>query len=570
MRPQRNRGAGQTIANPSGGRHGLPFRPTGSAGSGLSLGGNDGHVVSAELQEDIMESIELNGAVLDMDGVITQTAKVHARAWKEMFDDYLQQRGPQQDESQAPFDIDRDYRQYVDGIPRYDGVRSFLESRGIELPYGDKHDGADEETICGLGNRKNQIFQRLLQESGVDVYDDAVEQVGNWKRAGWKVAVISSSRNCEAVLKAANVLHLFDAKVDGNDADRLGIQGKPAPDVFLHAAMLIGAEPSQVVIVEDAIAGIEAGRRGHFGLVVGVARNRHDRDLRQAGADRVVHDLRELESIRRCPGGTESALTPIYALESTDWLADRVRGHRVALFLDYDGTLTPIVRRPEEATLTDNTRSLLKDLAARCTLAIVSGRDRQDVRDMVQLENLIYAGSHGFDIEGPGGLKLQHQEAKQALPDLDEAESKLQKYIAALPGAHVERKRFAVAVHYREVQGEDDVARVEQAVDVVRAEYPSLRKRGGKKIFELQPDVQWDKGRAVLWLTESLGLDHAEVVVIYVGDDVTDEDAFDALRSRDLGIGVRVAPAHSGTKAGYYVHDCAEVKQFLEALIAVL
>jgi alpha,alpha-trehalase len=242
----------------------------------------------------------------------------------------------------------------------------------------------------------------------------------------------------------------------------------------------------------------------------------------------------------------------------------------VALFLDYDGTLTPIVRRPEDATLADATRSLLKDLARHCTVAIVSGRDREDVRKMVQVENLIYAGSHGFDIEGPGGLKLEQHEAKRALPDLDAAERKLQKRIEGVPGAHVERKRFAIAVHYREVTNDHDVAGVEEAVDTVCSEHASLRKRGGKKIFELQPDVQWDKGQAILWLTKSLDLDRADVVAIYVGDDVTDEDAFAVLHGRELGIGVRVAPLGSATKASHYLHDCGEVKQFLESLLAIL
>jgi alpha,alpha-trehalase len=242
----------------------------------------------------------------------------------------------------------------------------------------------------------------------------------------------------------------------------------------------------------------------------------------------------------------------------------------VALFLDYDGTLTPIVTRPEEATLADETRSLLRDLATYCTLAIVSGRDRRDVEKMVQLDNLIYAGSHGFDIEDPRGLRLQQQQATQALPDLDAAERKLKRGIASIPGAHVERKRFAVAVHYREVTDDDDVARLEGAVDAVRNEHPSLRKRAGNKIFELQPDVHWDKGRAVLWLTKSLGLDHPDVVVIYVGDDVTDEDAFEVLRDRELGIGVCVAWPTSGTKASHYLRDCDGLKQFLQSLLAML
>lgn len=512
---------------------------------------------------------EFQAAILDMDGVITQTAKVHACAWKRMFDKYLKDRGEQTGQSYDPFDIDLDYRQYVDGKPRYDGVHSFLNARGIQIPDGDPDDSPDKETVCGLGNRKNQLFHELLEADGVEVWDDTIKQIGNWKRAGWKVAVFSSSRNGETVLQAAKVLDLFDAKVDGNDLERLQLAGKPAPDMLLHAAELLGIDPSQTIVLEDAVAGVQAGRAGRFGLVVGVARNREADDLRQAGADCVVHDVRELQTATHCPPGEDCLQRPSSALQHVDWIANRVRQHELALFLDYDGTLTPIVRRPEDATLDDNMRSLLRELAKRCTLAIVSGRDRQNAEEMVQVENLVYAGSHGFDIRGPD-IQMQHEEAKEALPELDEAEQKLRERIESIAGAHVERKRFAIAVHYREVESDVDVERVEEAVDEVREAHPRLRKKGGKKIFELQPDVEWDKGQAVLWLTEALGLDHAGVVVIYIGDDVTDEDAFRVLRYRGTGIGIRVAAATSGTHASYFLRDCDEVKNFLESLLSIL
>lgn len=516
-----------------------------------------------------MDIVNLQGfraAILDMDGVITQTAKVHALAWKQMFNEYLQHRREREGELYEPFNIDRDYRRYVDGKPRYDGVRSFLESRGIDIPDGDASDTSGEETVCGLGNRKNQLFHELLDSDGVEVWNDTIEQIDNWKGAGWKVAVFSSSQNCEAVLRAADVLDLFDAKVDGNDLDRLQLAGKPAPDMLLRAAELLGVEPPRAIVLEDAVAGVEAGRAGGFGLVVGVARNREADDLRQAGADCVVQDVRELETANRGPSGKECLQTPSSALRHSDWIATRVQSKELALFLDYDGTLTPIVRRPEEATLANDMRSLLCKLAEHGTVAIVSGRDRQNAEEMVQVENLVYAGSHGFDIRGPG-IEMQHEEAEQALPELDEAEKELRQRLGPIAGAHVERKRFAIAVHYREVESDGDADRVERAVDEVCADHPNLRKKGGKKIFELQPDVEWDKGRAVLWLIEALGLNHSSVVVLYIGDDVTDEDAFQVLRHRGTGIGIKVASPTSGTHAKYYLRDCDEVQQFLNKLL---
>lgn len=258
------------------------------------------------------------------------------------------------------------------------------------------------------------------------------------------------------------------------------------------------------------------------------------------------------------------------ALEHYDRIAGRLKGKELALFLDYDGTLTPIVRRPEEAILGQEMRLLLSQLAQHSTLAIVSGRDRRDAEAMVGLENLVYAGSHGFDIRGPGGLHMQHPEAKSALPDLDEAEKSLRQRIDLITGAHVERKKFAIAVHYRQVGSRGKIRRVEKAVDEVVAQFPGLRKQGGKKIFELQPDVEWGKGLAVQWLLQALGLDHSGVAVIYIGDDITDEDAFRVLRSRENGIGIRVGVAASDTFASYALRDCNEVSHFLASLLLVL
>lgn len=516
-----------------------------------------------------MKQRNFQAAILDTDGVITKTAATHGRAWKTMFDDYLRQRPEQAGESHEPFDVESDYRQYVDGKPRYDGVRSFLASRGIELPWGSEDDAADQETICGLGNRKNVMFRQLLDQGGIEAYEDTVAQIENWKRAGLKVAVISASRNCEAILKAVGLLQLFDAKIDGNDAARLGIKGKPAPDVFLKAAEQLGVDPADALIVEDAISGVEAGRAGAFALVVGVDRVDAPDELWDAGADCVVRDLRELEADRLCPPGDNCLKTPAAALANTQWLADQLSNRQLAVFLDYDGTLTPIVRRPELATISNEMKQLLGELGELCTVAIVSGRDRRNVEQMVGLDDLVYAGSHGFDIRGPSGLEMQHQDAQPFVGELDQVERKLQAGIESVAGAHLERKKYGIAVHYREV-AEPEVARVADVVDAVRGEHAGLRKRGGKKVFELQPDIEWHKGYAVMWLAEALGIDRASASILYIGDDLTDEDAFRELRRRDAGIGILVAGEPSRTAATYCVRDCDEVYQFLKSLTDML
>jgi beta-phosphoglucomutase family hydrolase len=236
----------------------------------------------------------VRACLFDLDGVLTRTAKIHAAAWKEMFDDYLRRRAEERDEEFVPFDKTRDYDEYVDGKPRYDGVRSFLQARGIELPEGDPSDSPDAETVAGLGNRKNDLVVRLIREQGVEVYDGSVRYVRAVRDAGLRRAVVSSSANTHEVLKAAGIADLFEQVVDGNTLQRERLRGKPAPDTFLAGARGLGVDSDQAAVFEDALAGVEAGRAGHFGLVVGVDRAGQADALREHGADVVVSDLAEL------------------------------------------------------------------------------------------------------------------------------------------------------------------------------------------------------------------------------------------------------------------------------------
>lgn len=237
-----------------------------------------------------------DAVLFDLDGVITDTAAVHARAWKTMFDAYLRQRAEATGTAFEPFTIEHDYKTYVDGKPRYDGVRSFLLSRGIDLPEGTPADPAEVETVCGLGNRKNDLVNQLIEDEGVAVYDGSLRLLHQLRDAGVSLAVVSSSKNCVTVLKSAGLLDMFDARVDGVVAAERGLPGKPAPDTFLAAARDLGATPDRAVVVEDAISGVQAGRAGGFGLVVGVDRDGDPEALRGNGADVVVADLDELAS----------------------------------------------------------------------------------------------------------------------------------------------------------------------------------------------------------------------------------------------------------------------------------
>jgi alpha,alpha-trehalase len=251
------------------------------------------------------------------------------------------------------------------------------------------------------------------------------------------------------------------------------------------------------------------------------------------------------------------------ALEHVHEIAGR--NGRVAVFLDYDGTLTPIVSHPENASLSDSMQQALRELVARAPVAILSGRDLDNVRRRVNIDGIVYAGSHGFDIDGPRGLR--RQVATEFLPNLDMTEKELHKALDGIPGARVERKRFSLAVHYRNVK-ENDVSAVEQAVSSVGARHPELRRINGKKVYELLPDIGWDKGKAVMWLLEAFDLKHQNVRPIYIGDDSTDEDAFRALEQS--GIGILVCEQERPTAASYSLRDPAEVERFLRALTACL
>jgi beta-phosphoglucomutase family hydrolase len=237
---------------------------------------------------------EIRACLFDLDGVLTQTAKVHAAAWKTMFDQYLERRAQGTGEPFRPFDAVHDYDEYVDGRPRYDGVRAFLQARGIELPEGQSDDPPDADTIHGLGNRKNEIVLKMIREQGVDAYAGSVRYVEAVRDAGLPRAVVSSSANARDVLRSAGIAELFDTVIDGTVAEREQLQGKPAPDTFLAGARALAVDAPAAAVFEDALAGVQAGHAGRFGFVVGVDRAGQAEALREHGADVVVQDLAEL------------------------------------------------------------------------------------------------------------------------------------------------------------------------------------------------------------------------------------------------------------------------------------
>lgn len=253
--------------------------------------------VEAETSSRKMPALDrsrLDALLFDMDGVLTATMKLHAACWKEMFDCYLKERSERLGERFRPFEIATDYKEYVDGRLRQDGAGAFLHSRGIDLPLGSPDDTADMETIHGLGRRKDQLVKRHLAKGEVEVFPDARVCVQKARERGFRVAVVSASKNCQSVLDAGGIGELFDVRMDGVEAQKWNLAGKPRPDTYLKAAELLGVAPARAAVLEDAISGVQAGRAGEFGCVIGVARHDDPEPLRAAGADCVVSSLEQL------------------------------------------------------------------------------------------------------------------------------------------------------------------------------------------------------------------------------------------------------------------------------------
>jgi trehalose-phosphatase len=504
----------------------------------------------------------IDAVLFDMDGVITDTARAHAESWKRLFDELLRARAGGAEPE--PFDVEADYRKYVDGKPRHDGLRSFLSARGLDLPKGSPDDPEDAETIAGLGRRKQRYFEAWLAENAAEVYPGTLKLIGDLGERGIAAAVFSSSRNAEAVLKSAGALDLFAAKVDGNDLEALGIPGKPDPAMLHEAAARLGVSPGRAAVIEDAISGVEAGARGGFGLVIGVDRGAHGDELARAGADLVVTDLSELrvDESGRIVAKTMQTLPTVWDAE--DEIRARLTSVKPAVFLDYDGTLTPIVDDPKKALLAEEMRDAVRGLAERYHVAIISGRGLELLERLIGVDTVFLAGSHGFEIASPEGGADRLERGVELLPVIDDAEEVLRARLAEIDGHEVERKRFSIAVHYRRA-AERDAPKIEAIVDEVLAERRELRKGHGKKVLRVGPNIDWDKGHAVRWILERLERDAPSLFPIYVGDDLTDEDAFRALSGRGLTVAVRDGESRR-TAADYTLADVGEVERFLTTL----
>lgn len=512
--------------------------------------------------EPVISRQRISAVIFNLDGVVTQTNEIHAAAWKELFDAFMLQQTAQDGEDLSPFHTDLDYRRYLEGRPRHLGIKHFLSARHIELPMGEPMDPSSKKTICGLGNRKNLIFSELIEKQGVQVYGCAIALIHRLRSEGFKTAFVSASMHCGMILEKAGISELFDAQIDGIEAERLELDGKPDPYTLLEVARFLEMEPENIAVIEDSVIGVTAGSRGRFGLVIGIDDGERQQLMREHGADYVLRDLCSVH----VEGASDDDQFSPPVLEDWDMITDRLAGKQPALFLDYGGTLTPPIHEPEDAELSKKMHRALRKIAPLIPVTIVSGRDVEELSRLVGLPELIYAGSHGMEIRGPD-MHLELPDGIDVLGDLDKAMEDLSKQLADIPGVSIERNRFAIVVHYKKADTLN-AAYAEAAVEQVQRQLQSLRKTGGKEVFELLPNIDWDKGRAVNWLLAELGLDGSDHLPLYFGDDITDEDAFRSVRG--AGIGVLVANRPQPSMATYRVSDSRKVLAILQHLIQVL
>jgi trehalose 6-phosphate phosphatase len=514
------------------------------------------------MQQNTENYPEIDALIFDLDGVITQTRKTHKKAWKETFDQFFEKQGNDHKSMS-----EEDYQDYIDGKPRYQGVKSFLNSRGVELKFGSPDNEPGFNTVCALGNIKNNLFNEILDRDGVDVYQDAIEWLKEWKGRGIKTAIVSSSKNCRKIIETAGIEHLFDVRVDGLTSEEIGLNGKPDPDIFVEAAKRLDVSPGNSVVFEDAVSGVQAGQKGYFGLVVGVSRFKNKDALLKNGADIVVDSFSQLnlsdQEIREEFFSFQG--TPIFP-DNVDEIIEKFLNKKPAIFLDYDGTLTPIVSKPEDAVISDEMKTTLKNIAEKFTVAIVTGRDKEDVENLVGLDELIYAGSHGYIITGPDGLFMEHPDSEKILPKLDEIEKIVEEKLKEkTEGTQVDRKRYAIGLHFRNARPEDEKV-VYEIVDEILEKYPGHKKGEGKKIVEIKPDIDWHKGKAVEWIMDALKLsERGDVIPVFIGDDITDEDAFEALKEK--GIGILVGGHGQKTVAEYALKNVFQVREFFAKLL---
>jgi alpha,alpha-trehalase len=502
-----------------------------------------------------------DAVIFQVDGVLADAAAVQHRAWASVFDDYLERRPAYGGEDHSPV-TDDDYRQLVDGKPRPEGVADFLASRGISLPGGVPSDTGDG-TIYGLVNRQKRLYADLL-DGVLPPFGAMVALMRNLLGIDVAAMAVHASSPGRQLSKVAGVDSLLDVEIGGTAAEWLGIADNPWPAVapettnILDAARELGVRPHRTVVVGDSEAGLSAGCDAGFALVIGVDSSERADGVIQWGADVVVADLADI-AVRT--GDKRISEIP-NALQSYAQLAGIAIGRKSALFLNYDVALSRVASNSDTVALVDGAAQALKSLAGLFPIVVVSGRELAEIRDLVGIPGIWYAGSHGFELAGPDGSHREYEAGTVAVPALAGAAAALRGALEQIPGVRIVHTRFAVEVHYRDVASE----RVGEIVATTRrlGQRNRLRIATGPTRIELRPQVDCGKGTMLAWIQSHIDGSNS-AVPIYIGGDISDEDAFEAVQLGGIGIAVRQEEDGDRRTAARFVLDGPDqVREVLE------
>ncbi|STY29637.1 beta-phosphoglucomutase [Legionella wadsworthii] len=502
----------------------------------------------------------IKGIIFDMDGVVTQTAVTHYNAWKVILDQLLFQI----DSSYLPF-TEEEYFNYLDGMPRIDGISNFINSRQITFKDIQNLYSSMDECIEDICHKKNLCLLSNLASQKVKCFPDTLEFIEYLLINNYAIAIISSSKNCFEVLKSATIENLFPVRVDGKIAQELGIPGKPNPAIFLEAANRLNLLPEECMVIEDALAGVKAAKEGKFGLVIALDRqNKLRSKFNELGADYILPDLSKKQILfyQKILNNKINILES--AFNALPLISNLIKNdNELIIFLDYDGTLTPIVDHPEYALLPPLMFQCLSELSRKYRTVIISGRKLDNLKRLINVPNIFYSGNHGLEFEGPEHSKMFYQMGHEFVDDLQSIFTILSQELASIEGCVIENKKFSLSIHYRMVE-EASHEFISNKIDEYLTNFPNLSRHYGKKVFEIRPNIQWNKGIAAENILNQLKTMKNNLIPIYIGDDVTDEDAFKQLSFK--GINIKVTSEFHKTHASYFLKSPKKVLQFLNYL----
>ena len=502
--------------------------------------------------------MSIKGIIFDMDGVVTQTATVHFKAWKTAIMAFLEKLN----ENDIVF-TEQDYFHYLDGMPRQEGLAHYLHSKSQLFPKIKTLYQNLERCIEVIGTEKNTLFCELIATESVRPFPDTLEFIDFLLTNNYQIALITSSKNCAAILGSAGIEHIFPIIVDGLTTESLNIPGKPNPGIFLEAAKRMGLKPQECLVVEDALAGVAAAKAGNFGGVIALDRHQKLRaDFSDLNPDYLLPDLSRkqfpLYEFLKAPPKPQ---TGFQALNLINELLEKQ--YHLLIFSDFDGTLTPIVNTPSQAILSSSMRGCLNELNSNFPVIIVSGRALHDLKERIHLATLSYAGNHGLEFKSMIPELSSYCFGEEYKKIMSQVEDDLQRLLNEVPGCIIENKQLTLSIHYRLVDSSFHPF-IKEAVGNILNKYPQLDDFCGKKVFELRPRIKWNKGYAAHFIFNHFRQTYPHTVPIYLGDDTSDEDAFAAFNCN--GITIKVTAELSTTAAHYFLESPGEVERFLNQI----